>query len=127
MSGRPLDQGFQVGKISCAPAAFRVQGIDGSEGAPHFSGDRKVCFNGSGDDETGCSAVFAFDMKVEGNTRDKTEFLNITSTETSEAAIEKVKEEDFNFINLKNYDPSIWKDYSSIQPLEEMKQFKSVD
>jgi hypothetical protein len=71
--------------------------------------------------------VLALDLKVEGNTRDKAEFLNISRTETSEATIEKIKENDFNFTNLKYYDPSIWKDYSSIQPLEEMKQFKSVD
>ena len=71
--------------------------------------------------------VVSLDMKVEGNTRDKTEFLNISRTETSEATIEKVKEDDFSFTNLKSYDPSIWKNYSSIEPIEEMKQFKSVD
>ena len=71
--------------------------------------------------------VVSLDMKVEGNTRDKTEFLNISRTETSQATIEKVKEDDFSFTNLKSYDPSIWKNYSSIEPIEEMKQFKSVD
>ena len=71
--------------------------------------------------------VLSLDLKVEGNTRDKTEFLNISRTETTEATIEKVKEDEFSFTNLKFYDPSIWKNYSSIQPLEEMKQFKSVD
>ena len=71
--------------------------------------------------------VVSLDMKVEGNTRDKTEFLNISRTETSEATIEKVKEDDFSFTNLKSYDPTIWKNYSSIEPIEEMKQFKSVD
>ena len=71
--------------------------------------------------------VVSLDLKVEGNLRDKTEFLNISRSETSEAAIEKIKEDDFSYINLKSYDPSIWKDYSSIEPIEEMKQFKSID
>ena len=71
--------------------------------------------------------VVSLDLKVEGNVREKTEFLNISRSETSQATIEKIKEEDFNFTNLKSYDPSIWKNYSSIEPIEEMKQFKSVD
>lgn len=71
--------------------------------------------------------VVAFDMKVEANTINKTEFLNISRSETSQATIEKIKEDDFSFTNLKSYDPSIWKNYSSIEPIEEMKQFKSVD
>ena len=37
------------------------------------------------------------------------------------------KEEDFKFINLKTYDPKIWKDYSAIEPLEEMKEFKAAN
>ena len=71
--------------------------------------------------------VLSLDFKVEGDTRDKTEFLNISRSEVSEATVEKVKEDDFSFTNLKSYDPTIWKNYSSIEPIEEMKQFKSVD
>jgi hypothetical protein len=70
--------------------------------------------------------VVAFDMKIEANTITKTEFLNISRTETSEATIQKVAEDDFNFIMLKSYDPKIWKEYNAIEPIEEMKQFKSV-
>ena len=71
--------------------------------------------------------VVAFEMKIEANTITKTEFLNISRTETSEAAIQKVAEDDFSFIKLKSYDPKIWKEYSAIEPVEEMKQFRSVD
>ena len=46
-------------------------------------------------------------------------------TESSEASIGKVTEDDFNFINIKSYDPKIWKDYNGLEPLEEMKQFKA--
>jgi hypothetical protein len=71
--------------------------------------------------------VLALDFKMEANTRNKTEFLNISRTEISEEAIEKVKEKDFKYINIKYYDPKIWKDYNAIEPLEEMKQFKSIN
>ncbi|MFQ3173706.1 MAG: hypothetical protein ACI9WT_002110 [Flavobacterium sp.] len=71
--------------------------------------------------------VLALDFKMEANTRNKTEFLNISRSEISQAAIEKVKEEDFKYINIKSYDPKIWKDYNAIEPLEEMKQFKAIN
>jgi hypothetical protein len=38
-----------------------------------------------------------------------------------------MKEEEFNFIKLKAYDASIWKNYIAIEPLAEMKQFKAED
>ena len=71
--------------------------------------------------------VVAFDLKVEGNSIEKLEYLNMNRTESSEASIGKIKEDDFTFIKLKSYDPKIWKDYNGIEPLEEMKRFKAVD
>jgi hypothetical protein len=71
--------------------------------------------------------VVAFDLKVEGNSLEKIEYLNMTRSESSETFIEKITEDDFKFIKLKSYDPKIWKDYNGIEPLEEMKQFKSID
>jgi hypothetical protein len=59
--------------------------------------------------------------------RNKTEFLNMSRTEISQSAIEKFKEEDFKYINIKSYDPKIWKDYNAIEPLQEMKQFKAIN
>lgn len=71
--------------------------------------------------------VVALDMKIEGNTKEITEFLNISQTEITAAAFEKAKEEEFDYIRLKRYDPKIWKDYTAIEPLEEMKQFKVIE
>lgn len=71
--------------------------------------------------------VVAFDLKVEGNSLDKKEFLTISKSEINEADFEKVKEEEFNYIKLQRYDPKIWKDFVSIEPLEEMKQFKVAE
>ncbi|MGL2964286.1 carboxypeptidase-like regulatory domain-containing protein [Flavobacterium sp. RSB2_4_14] len=71
--------------------------------------------------------VVAFDLKVEGNSFEKLEYLNMNRSESSEATIGKITEDDFSFIKLKSYDPKIWKDYNGIEPLEEMKQFKAVD
>ncbi|UQD56470.1 carboxypeptidase-like regulatory domain-containing protein [Flavobacterium sp. K5-23] len=71
--------------------------------------------------------VLAIDFKIEANTRNKTEFLNMSRTETNVAAIEKIKEENFKYINIKSYDPKIWKDYNAIEPLQEMKQFKAAN
>lgn len=71
--------------------------------------------------------VVAFDLKVEGNSTDKKEFLTISKSEINATVFDNVKEEDFNYIQLKRYDPKIWKDFVSIEPLEEMKQFKVVE
>jgi hypothetical protein len=71
--------------------------------------------------------VLALDFKMEANTRNKIEFLNMSRTETTLSAIEKIKEQDFKFLTLKSYDPNIWKDYNAIEPLEEMKQFKAIN
>ena len=51
----------------------------------------------------------------------------MSRTETTVAAIEKIKEQDFKFITIKSYDPKIWKDYNAIEPLQEMKQFKAIN
>jgi hypothetical protein len=71
--------------------------------------------------------VLALNFKIEANTTNKTEFLNMSRTETTEAAIKKIKEDDFKFITIKSYDPKIWKDYNAIEPLQEMKQFKAIN
>ncbi|MBC5838246.1 carboxypeptidase-like regulatory domain-containing protein [Flavobacterium muglaense] len=69
--------------------------------------------------------VLALDFKIEANTRNKTEFLNMSRAATTVAAIDKIKEEDFKYLTIKAYDPKIWKDYNAIEPLQEMKQFKA--
>ncbi|WP_367771130.1 carboxypeptidase-like regulatory domain-containing protein [Flavobacterium sp. WC2421] len=71
--------------------------------------------------------VLALDIKIEANTSNKIEFLNMSRSETTAAAIEKIKEADFKFKTIKSYDPTIWKDYNAIEPLQEMKQFKAMN
>lgn len=71
--------------------------------------------------------VLALDFKMEANMRNKTEFLNMSRSEISKEAIAKVKEKDFKYINIKSYDPKMWKDYNAIEPLQEMKQFKAIN
>jgi hypothetical protein len=51
----------------------------------------------------------------------------MSRSKTTAAAIEKIKETDFKFITIKSYDPAVWKDYNAIEPLQEMKQFKSMN
>lgn len=71
--------------------------------------------------------VVAIDLKIETNIKNKKEYLNILKSESSDAGIEAVKEEEFKYLQLKRYDPKIWKDYGAIEPLEEMKQFQASD
>ncbi|WP_016989731.1 carboxypeptidase-like regulatory domain-containing protein [Flavobacterium sp. ACAM 123] len=71
--------------------------------------------------------VLSLDLKMEANTSNKTEFLNMSRSTTTAEAIEKIKETDFKFITIKSYDPKIWKDYNAIEPLQEMKQFKAIN
>jgi hypothetical protein len=71
--------------------------------------------------------VLSLDIKIEGNSSSKTEFLNMSRTSVTAATIEKMKEDDFKFINIKSYDSKIWKDYNAIEPLEEMKRFKATN
>ncbi|WP_293892709.1 carboxypeptidase-like regulatory domain-containing protein [Flavobacterium sp.] len=71
--------------------------------------------------------VLAINLKIETNMNSKKEYLNILKSETTDAGIEAVKEEEFKYLQLRRYDPKIWKDYGAIEPLEEMKQFQASD
>jgi len=71
--------------------------------------------------------VVAFDLKVEGNMHNKKEFLNISRDGLSNEDFDKVKEEDFAYKRIKKYDPSLWKNYSAIEPLDEMKRFQVLE
>lgn len=71
--------------------------------------------------------VLALDIKLEGNVLNKREVLNISNTKITNAAFSEAVEKNFKPIKLKKYDPSIWKGISTIEPLEEMKQFKTAD
>lgn len=67
--------------------------------------------------------VLALDLKIEGNMLDKTEYLNLEQKEISVADFENLKESDFKFINIKKYDPKIWREFTTLEPATEMKQF----
>ncbi len=69
--------------------------------------------------------VLALDIKIETTIKTKKEYLNILRSESTVTEIDDIKEIDFKYLNLKHYDPKIWKDYGAIEPLEEMKQFQS--
>lgn len=70
--------------------------------------------------------IFAFDLKIEGNLINKTELLTISKSEIAQNTFENFKENDFKYLKLKQYDPKIWKNYISIEPLEAMKQYKAL-
>lgn len=69
--------------------------------------------------------VLAFDLKIEGNSLSKTELLSISKSEISQNTLENFKEKEFNFMMLKQYDPKIWSNQISIEPLEVMKKYKA--
>lgn len=71
--------------------------------------------------------VAAFDFEIEGNETNKTEFLNVSSSTINQASFENFKEKEFKYITLKRYDPTIWKDYITLEPLEEMKQISIIN
>jgi hypothetical protein len=72
--------------------------------------------------------VLALDTMIEGNTLFKKEVLTINSpTAISNTAFSEVVEKGLQPIKLKKYDPSIWKGINTIEPLQEMKQYKTAD
>lgn len=71
--------------------------------------------------------VAAFDLKVETNILNKIEYLNMSQSEIAEAEFDKVKESELKYIELEKYDPTLWKEHSAIEPLEEMKKFKVLE
>ncbi|WP_243698813.1 carboxypeptidase-like regulatory domain-containing protein [Flavobacterium sandaracinum] len=71
--------------------------------------------------------IFSLDIKIEGNTSSKMEYLNMSHTIITPSELQKVTEADFKFTKIKSYDPKIWKDYNAIEPLSEMKRFKTME
>jgi len=71
--------------------------------------------------------VVAFDLKVETNMLTKQEYYSMEYSEISMAELEGAKEREFRYLQLNTYDPKIWKEYSTIEPLEEMRKFKAAE
>lgn len=69
----------------------------------------------------------SFDFTIEGNILTKAELLLTSSTKISAEQFENLKEEKtVPFIKLSKYDPTIWGQDRTLEPLEEMKQFNST-
>ena len=71
--------------------------------------------------------VVAFDMLLEGSMNDRIEYLNIERDELSPDAFEGIAEKDFAYQRINKYDPTLWKDHASIEPMEEIKRYKLED
>lgn len=118
-----INKGTLIFKKNPISSGYYLQ-YASSESGQYFYINRPLKFIELTDSE---KDVVAFDLKVEGNSVEKTEYLNISKSEIDETDYEKVKEEEFNYTKLQRYDPKIWKDFVSIEPLEEMKQFRVVE
>ena len=68
--------------------------------------------------------ILSLDIKYEGNSTTKTEFLNLSHSLVTDTDVTKVVENEFNIVSLKSYDPKIWKGYHAIEPVAELKRFK---
>ena len=69
----------------------------------------------------------AFDLKIETNMQTRQEYYSMSLSEISMGELESAKESEFSYLQLESYDPKIWKEYSAIEPLEEMKKFKASE
>jgi len=69
-----------------------------------------------------------FNFLIEGSARTKQELFIIGKTLLDKNEFNAFKEpEDVPYQKLNTYDPSVWKSYNAIEPLEEMKRFKSSE
>lgn len=67
----------------------------------------------------------AFDVTIEGTIVQKQELMSLDFKPFDDAFFNQIKEASkVEFIELKQYDPSLWKDYTIMEPLEELKKFK---
>jgi len=67
----------------------------------------------------------AFDATIEGNVVEKYELMSLDFKQLDTTIIDGVTEaKKVEYVQLKQYDPTIWKDYSIMEPLEELKKFK---
>ena len=70
----------------------------------------------------------AFDVIIEGTVIQKYELMSLFNKPFESATYNEIVEPiNVDFIELKQYDPSLWKDYSIMEPLEELKKFKAEE
>jgi hypothetical protein len=69
----------------------------------------------------------SFDFTIEGNIITKEEVLLTSSSKISTELYDNLKQEKIvPYIKLNKYDPTIWGKDQTLEPLEEMKQFKTT-
>lgn len=69
-----------------------------------------------------------FNFLIEGSARSKKELFIINKSSLNQSEFSSFTEaEDVPYQKLKQYDPSIWKTHNAIEPLAEMKRFKSSE
>lgn len=70
----------------------------------------------------------SFDVLFEGNMSEKLELLVVNTKPLSEGDYSNYKQvEKVPYQELKSYDPTFWSNYNVLEPVSEMKQFKSVE
>ena len=70
----------------------------------------------------------AFDMILEGTIVQKQELMSLDYKPFDSTLFNEITEaKKVDYIELKQYDPSIWQDYTIMEPLEELKKFKVED
>lgn len=69
----------------------------------------------------------SFDFTIEGNIVSKKELLITSSSKISTSVFESIKpEKTVPYLKLDKYDPTIWGEDRTLEPLEEMKQFNAT-
>ncbi|RYE46589.1 MAG: hypothetical protein EOP48_21800 [Sphingobacteriales bacterium] len=63
----------------------------------------------------------------EGDVTDKIEYLSLDTKVISESEFEKIKQPDFQYLRMKKYDPKVWKEFTTLEPVQEMKQFSITE
>lgn len=69
-----------------------------------------------------------FKFLIEGNNRNKSELLIVSQSDLDTQTFDEFSElEKTPYERLKAYDPTIWENYTSLEPLQEMKTFKAKE
>ena len=69
-----------------------------------------------------------FDFLIEGSAKARSEFYVLKNTPLDKSSFDSyIEPKNFPYQKLDRYDPSIWKSHNAIEPLEEMKKFKSTE
>lgn len=90
----------------------------------YFYVDRNLIFK----ENEGEKRKTKFDFLIEGIQHENSQTLFYSPNEITEEQYEAAPNtSDIKFEHQDHYDPDMWKAYNAIEPLEEMKQFKSVE